>query len=104
MIVSLNLQVASPRAALLLSGCLIRLDIQELEGPNSMVKVAVARAGNNQINLDLLSARVCTRKWLGVHSVGTIRYKDIVPVAASFARSAFLQYGAHKTLLDDETR
>ena len=92
------------RAVLLLAGSVIRLDIQELEGLNSMIKVAVARSANNRIGLELLSARVCMRKLIGLHTDASVRYKDVIPVAASFARSAFLQYEGHKSLLQDETR
>ena len=83
---------------------LIRLDIQELEGLNSMVKLAVARSNNNRITLELLTARVCTRKVLALHTEGAIRYKSVVPCAASLARSAYLHYGSHldSDLLRDE--
>lgn len=92
------------RGCLILAAGLIRLDIQELEGLNSMVKVAVARSNNNRITLELLTARVCTRKVLALHTDGAIRYKSVIPCAASLARSAYLHYGNHLDLLRDTTR
>ena len=92
------------RGCLILAAGLIRLDIQELEGLNSMVKLAVARSNNNRITLELLTARVCTRKVLALHTEGAIRYKSVVPCAASLARSAYLHYGSHLDLLKDTTR
>ncbi|CAE7832163.1 unnamed protein product [Symbiodinium sp. CCMP2592] len=91
------------RASLLLSASMLRLDVQELESLNSMVKHQVARSGNNRITLELLSSRVLTRKLLALHAVGW-RYKDVVPVAAAFAKSAYLQHGPHKEYLADEAR
>ena len=92
------------RGCLILAAGLIRLDIQELEGLNSMVKVAVARSNNNRITLELLTARVCTRKLLALHTDGAIRYKSVIPCAASLARSAYLHYGNHLDLLKDTSR
>ena len=92
------------RASLLLAASLIKLDIQELEGLNSMVKVAVARSQNNRITLDLLTSRVCTRKLVALHTAGATKYKAIVPAAAALARSAFLYHGQHREILDDVTR
>ena len=91
------------RASLLLSGSMLRLDVQELESLNSMIKNQVARSGNNKITLELLSSRVLTRKLLALHAVGW-RYKDMVPVAAVFAKSAYLQHGPHREYLADDTR
>ncbi|CAE7460196.1 unnamed protein product [Symbiodinium sp. CCMP2592] len=69
-----------------------------------MVKVAVARSNNNRITLELLTARVCTRKVLALHTDGAIRYKSVIPCAASLARSAYLHYGNHVDLLRDTSR
>ena len=92
------------RAILILAAGLIRLDIQELEGINSMVKVAVARSNNNRLTLPLLSARVGTRKVLALRSDSATTYKTLIPSAAALARSAYLYHGSHRALLEDTTR
>ena len=92
------------RACLILAASLIRLDIQELEGLNSMIKLAVARSKNNRLTLQLLTSRVCTRKIVSLYTAGAIKYKAIIPAAAALAKSAFLYHGAHRELLDDTER
>ena len=92
------------RAILLMSASLVKLDIQEVEGLNSMVKTAVARAGNNRITLPLLSSRVCMRKLISLGTQGSTRIKQIKPFAGALARSAFLFSNDHQALMDDENR
>ena len=92
------------RACLIMAASLIRLDIQELEGLNSMIKLAVARSKNNRLTLQLLTSRVCTRKIVSLYTAGAIKYKAIIPAAAALAKSAFLYHGAHRELLDDTER
>lgn len=92
------------RACLLMAASLIRLDIQELEGLNSMIKLAVARSKNNRLTLQLLTSRVCARKIVSLYTAGAIKYKAIIPAAAALAKSAFLYHGAHRELLEDTER
>lgn len=92
------------RAILLCAASLMRLDTQEVEGLNSIIKTCVARAQNNRLTLPLLSARVCMRKVISLHTNGSTRVKDIKPYAAVLARSAFLygQSGSSASLGDDD--
>ena len=92
------------RAILALAATLIRLDTQEVEGLNSMIKTSVARAQNGRISLELLSSRVCMRKVISMSTGGSTRAKIIRPFAAALARSAFLFNGSHYKLLTDEHR
>ena len=92
------------RAILLMAASLVKLDIQEVEGLNSMIKTAVARAGNNRITLPLLSSRVCMRKLISLGTQGSTRIKQIKPFAGALARSAFLFSHDHQALMDDENR
>ena len=92
------------RTTLLLAGSLIRLDIQEIEGLNSMIKTTVARSQNNRISLALLSSRVCMRKVIALNTGGSTRVKDIKPYAASLARSAYLFDESHHAILNDDNR
>ena len=92
------------RAVLLTAGSLMRVDVQELESLNSMIKIATARAGNNRIGLSLLSSRVCLRKVIAMNTNGSTRVKDIKPFAAYLARSATLFSEGYHALQDDDTR
>ncbi|CAE7337676.1 FUM7, partial [Symbiodinium sp. KB8] len=80
------------------------LDIQQLEGLNSMIKLAVARSKNNRLTLQLLTSRVCTSKIVSLYTAGAINYKAIIPAAATLAKSALSYHGAHRELLDDTER
>ena len=95
------------RACLILAASLIHLDIQEVEGLNSMIKMAVHRSNNNRLTLQLLTSRVCLRKLISLHTAGassTGRYKDVVPAAAALARSAFLYNDIGQELVADSER
>lgn len=77
------------RALLVQSALLIRLDTQELESFNSILKVTIGRGGNNRMSLELLCSRACLRKVVAMCSGGATRVKDVKPFAASLARSVF---------------
>ena len=96
--------LSQARAILLLAATLCRLDTQEIEGLNSMIKTAIARAQNGRICLPLLTSRVCTRKLISMNTAGTTRVQIIKPFAASLARSAYLFSDSHYEILNDEAR
>lgn len=92
------------RAILLVAGSMLRLDIQELEGLNSMVKIAIARAQNNRIELPLLSSRVCLRKLIAMNTHGSVRVRDVKPYAACLCKSATIFADGYQALHDDVSR
>ena len=92
------------RALLVQSALLIRLDTQELESFNSILKVTIGRGGNNRMSLELLCSRACLRKVVAMGSGGATRVKDVKPFAASLARSVYLHYDDRHTVLRNPER
>lgn len=92
------------RASLILAATLIKLDIQELESINSMVKICVARSGNNSISLELLSSRIGIRKTIMSLSGNCSKFAVLTQCAASLARACFLHFEKHKAIESVSTR
>ena len=92
------------RALLIQSALLVRLDTQELESFNSILKVTIARGGNNRLSLELLSSRACLRKLVAMGTGGATRVRELKPFAASLARSVYLYYDGRLDVLRDPER
>ena len=92
------------RAILISGALLLRLDIQELESLNSMIKMAVLRSQTTTMSLELLCSRVCVRKIMASLTGGSTRFKDVVPIASSIARSCYLHWDKRVAVQDDPTR
>ena len=82
----------------------LRLDTQELESLNSMIKIAVARAQNPNMKLDLLSSRVCFRKTVSMLTGGSSKFKVVEPIAASLCDSCFLHSHNYSEVVNDTDR
>ena len=65
------------RAILLTASLLVRIDTQELESLNSMIKIAMQRAGTTRISLELLSSRVCIRKTIAGMTNSSLKVKVV---------------------------
>ena len=92
------------RAILISGALLLRLGIQELESLNSMIKMAVLRSQTTTMSLELLCSRVCVRKIIASLTGGSTRFKDVVPIASSIARSCYLHWDKRVAVQDDSTR
>lgn len=92
------------RACLIQSALLIKLDTQELESFNSILKITIARGGNNRMSLELLCARACLRKIVAMGTGCATRVKELKPFAASLARSVYLYYNSRQEVLQDSER
>ena len=66
----------------------LKLDAGSLESLNSMVKSSMSAANNTNMSLQLLSARVNSRKMLSVMTGGRNRLKDVRPIVEGLASSS----------------
>ena len=78
------------RSILVSTALALRLDSQELESLNSMIKIAVQRAQNPLMTLELLSSRVCMRKTISMLTGGSSKFRVVEPIASQVADSCFL--------------
>lgn len=92
------------RSALILAAVMLKVDIQELESVNSMIKIACARAGNNRISLELLSSRIGIRKTITSSTHGSTKFAALTSIASHLARSCFLHFDSHKSMIEDAER
>jgi len=87
----------------------LEIDSGELESLNSMIKSAMGLANNTNMSLELLSARVNTRKTLMMSARsqggrGKNTLAELKPIAMSLARSSTLYQGFERQALDDVER
>ena len=83
---------------------MFKVDIQELESVNSMIKIACARSGNNRISLELLSSRIGIRKTITSSTNGSTKFAVLTSIASQLARSCFLHFDSHKSMIEDAER
>lgn len=91
------------RAILIQAALLLRLDVQELESLNSMIKRMIERA-TTTITLELLSSRVCIKKQISMASGGSAKFAIAKQIGAQLARSCYLFYDNHRDVLVDAQR
>lgn len=92
------------RAILLTASLLVRIDTQELESLNSMIKIAMQRAGTTRISLELLSSRVCIRKTIAGMTNSSLKVKVVKPIAAQLAKSLYMVWEQHRSIVNDACR
>ena len=92
------------RSSLILAAMMLKVDIQELESVNSMIKIACARSGNNRISLELLSSRIGIRKTITSSTNGSTKFAVLTSIASQLARSCFLHFDSHKSMIEDAER
>ena len=92
------------RSVLISAALLLRTDIQELEGLNSMIKSQVLRANTTSISLELLCARVCLRKTIATLTGGSTKFKHVIPIASGLARSIYLFWNDRSDVLVNTER
>ena len=82
----------------------LELDSGELESLNSMIKSSMALANNSNMSLELLSARVNSRKAMTLASFGDTKLASLRPLASGLARASVLYQGFEQDTLDDVNR
>lgn len=92
------------RSILVATALALRLDSQELESLNSMIKIAVNRAQNPLMTLELLSSRVCMRKTISMLTAGSSKFKIVEPIASQVADSCFLHSPNYVSVLQASDR
>lgn len=92
------------RAILLTAALLLRIDIQELESLNSVLKVALQRAGTTRISLELLSSRVCIRKTIASQTGSSHKLSVVKPIAATMANNLYLVWPNVSGIVNDLCR
>jgi len=92
------------RSVLIEAALMLRTDIQELEGLNSVIKAAMHRAQNTNISLELLCSRVCIRKTIAKMTGNATKFKEVIPWASGMARSCFLYWDSRAEILGDLNR
>ena len=90
--------------ALSLAARNLKLDAGNLESLNSMVKSAMASANNSNLSLQLLSARVNSRKMLSMLTSGSNRLKDVRPIAEKLATSSVVFQTREEEVLRTDMR
>ena len=82
----------------------LELDSGELESLNSMIKSSMALANNSNMSLELLSARVNSRKSMTLASLGQTKLASLKPLASALARASVLYQGFEQDALEDVDR
>ena len=82
----------------------LKLDSGSLESLNSMIRQAINISNNVNISLELLSARVNTRKTITLQANGSKRLRDVKPIAEQLASSCVLYQHEMIHVLDDVNR
>jgi hypothetical protein len=82
----------------------MKLDSGSLESLNSMIRQAINISNNTNISLELLSARVNTRKTITTAASGSNKLRDVKPIATELAASCLLYQDQATGVLDDTYR
>ena len=82
----------------------LKLDAGSLESLNSMIKASMASGNNSNMSLQLLSARVNSRKTVSMLAGGKTRLKDVRPVAEQLAKSSILFQSREEDVLIADMR
>ena len=82
----------------------LKLDSGSLESLNSMIRQGINISNNVNISLELLSARVNTRKTITTEANGSTKLRDVKPIAMRVASSCVLYQDQITDILGDTYR